>query len=249
MISWKKLLIILTFFNSGWANALPNGQNTHRLWGEFQSKPIAASLVVPYDHCFDRSARKYNLPKSLLLAVARGESDFNRKAVSKANARGVMQINPITARHLGIKHKHLFNACKNIDAGTRYLKQLYRQYNNWYMVLAAYNYGPGRIDKKAHFSTIPDGAQWYASYIYDHLTFVTTATDLKYDRIRKYSLITYNRPYRAKSYIEYLRKQLPDLHFSWFKKPFDKFEIVVMVGSENQRRRAAKQLKSLGMEI
>ena len=61
------------------------------------------ALKFPYEHCFRRSASAHDLPLALLLAVARGESDFDPNARSRANAHGLMQILwPTTARHLGL---------------------------------------------------------------------------------------------------------------------------------------------------
>ena len=102
----------------------------------------------PYASCFGAAALRYDLPETLLLAVARGESDFKATARSRANAHGVMQILwPDTARHLGIyRLSELYDPCANIDAGARYLKELRARYNgNLHLALAAYNYGPRRI--------------------------------------------------------------------------------------------------------
>ena len=117
--------------------------------------------------------RRYDLPETLLLAVARGESDFEPTARSKANAHGVMQILwPTTARHLGIyRLSELYDPCTNIDAGARYLKELVARFDgNLHLALAAYNYGPERIS--ADVANIPKGATWYSGYIYRHLDYV-----------------------------------------------------------------------------
>ncbi len=121
----------------------------------------------PHMHCFQEAARQHNLPLPLLLAVAKGESNFNPKAVSHKNAVGVMQILwPETAKHLNIHSKaQLYDPCTNIQAGAKYLAELLQRYKgNLYRTLAAYNYGPGRIDQRAK---IPAGAKGYVNYIYD----------------------------------------------------------------------------------
>lgn len=229
--------------------AIETDQTTHRLWAEYQRSPATAKLTAPYDRCFTQAAKQQQVPKSLLLAVARGESDFVNDAVSKANAKGIMQINPITARHLNIKQQHLFDPCKNIAAGSRYLKELFARYNSWYLTLAAYNYGPGRIKPGMHHSRLPSGAKWYAAYIYDHLRFVTRTGTVNYQKAQRVTLITYNRPYRARGFVRYLQQQLPGLNFAWFKKPFDQFEVMIVLASEQQKTRVGKQLKALGLEI
>ncbi len=77
----------------------------------------------------------------LLLAIARRESAFDVRAVSPANARGLLQVTPATGRHLA-HHPNLFNAEQNVDIGTRYLLQLLEKTDGQiHMALAAYNAG------------------------------------------------------------------------------------------------------------
>ena len=138
--------------------------------GEVQDilkNPVKIEAQYPFKDCFQSTANKQKIPVSLLVAVARGESNFNPQAISKKNAVGLMQIRwPLTAKELGFtKKEDLFDGCKNIDAGGRYIKQLLRRYNgDLYRTLAAYNYGPGRITKSG---SIPGGADQYVDYIYD----------------------------------------------------------------------------------
>jgi len=129
-------------------------------------------LRYPHERCFRRAAKTFELPLTLLLAVARGESDFDPRARSHANAHGLMQIQwPETAAHLGIHRlERLYEPCTNVEAGARYLRELLDRYGgNIYLALAAYNYGPNRIPVGATPNEIPHGARWYTRYIYDHL--------------------------------------------------------------------------------
>ena len=138
--------------------------------GEVQDilkNPAKIAVNYPFKNCFQKTAKKENIPVSLLVAVARGESNLNPRAVSKKNAVGLMQIPwPLTAKKLGFSKKEdLFDGCKNIDAGGRYIKELLRRYNgNLFRTLAAYNYGPTRISSNG---TIPNEAEQYVDYIYD----------------------------------------------------------------------------------
>ena len=92
-------------------------------WRQYakQAVRLEPALSFPYEACFRRAAQDHGLPVTLLLAVARGESDFDARAVSSANALGLMQIRwPQTAKHLGITQKsRLFDPCTNVDAGAR----------------------------------------------------------------------------------------------------------------------------------
>jgi len=140
----------------------------------------------PYRACFERAAEKYDLPMPLLLAVARGESNFDKNSVSTKDCYGVMQIQwPGTAKYLGITRKaDLFSPCINIDAGGKYLKELLERFNgDTYLALAAYNYGPTRIRKELYYGAIPEGARWYAAYIHDHLEYVRMKTYVDTGRV------------------------------------------------------------------
>ena len=90
------------------------------------------------DSIFEEASALYQIPSKLLRAVAKAESGFNPKAVSKAGAMGVMQLMPGTARSLGVSDP--YNARQNILGGAKYLKQnLDRFGGDVSLALAAYN--------------------------------------------------------------------------------------------------------------
>jgi soluble lytic murein transglycosylase-like protein len=92
------------------------------------------------------AAQRYELDERLLVAVARRESDFRRRLVSSAGARGVMQLMPETAATLGVRN--CFNPRQNIFGGAKYLKQLEDMFDgDLDMMLAAYNAGPAAVRK------------------------------------------------------------------------------------------------------
>ncbi|GAB6052792.1 hypothetical protein JCM17960_16120 [Magnetospira thiophila] len=88
-------------------------------------------------------AARTRVPLELALAVAKVESDFNARALSKAGARGVMQIMPKTGRdEFGLTPDELWNARTNIRTGLAYLERLYDQYDaRWDLALSHYNGG------------------------------------------------------------------------------------------------------------
>ncbi len=94
----------------------------------------------------DKAASKYQLPKRLLQAVVRAESDFQVRAVSPAGAQGLMQLMPATARELGVQDP--FNIDQNIDGGAKYLRSMLDQFGgDLKLALSAYNAGPGNVIK------------------------------------------------------------------------------------------------------
>lgn len=170
--------------------------------------------VVPFQECFKLASARYDVPLSLLLAVARGESNFNAEAESKSLAIGVMQIQwPGTAKHLGILEKSkLFDPCINILAGSRYLSELYNKYGGWHYTLAAYNYGPTRIKLSTN---LPEGAEWYSRYIQDHLHDILLEDKL-FTNDDMEVLIKFDQHYRAIGYVNWMQKKFPQQKFSWF---------------------------------
>jgi soluble lytic murein transglycosylase-like protein len=101
------------------------------------------------------AASREGLKEDLVRAVIQRESMFKPCAVSPKGAQGLMQLMPATANDLGVSDP--FDPKQNIDAGTRYLKQLLTRYNgNIELALGAYNAGPSRVDKAGGVPNIPE---------------------------------------------------------------------------------------------
>jgi len=93
----------------------------------------------------DSAAEKYGLPRQLVRSVMKVESGFQPHAVSPKGAIGLMQLMPSTAQTLGV-NPH--DPTENVDAGTRYLRDLLERYGGGLRhALAAYNAGPAAVEK------------------------------------------------------------------------------------------------------
>lgn len=211
----------------------------------------------PHASCFRAASAAHQLPETLLLAVARGESDFEPTARSKANAHGVMQILwPVTAKHLGIHRlSDLYDPCTNIDAGAKYLKEMLARFDgNLHLALAAYNYGPERI--AANPDNIPSGANWYSEYIYRHLGYVLGDRKSRpgpgrslYSELGRSVLVEFGEPYRAAAFVARLESRAPDVQLDWFRKGVGRFSVVMIYADRDQFEAHAGQLARAGFPV
>jgi soluble lytic murein transglycosylase-like protein len=93
-----------------------------------------------------RAGTAHDLDVDLLASIVRQESGGNARAVSRAGAQGLMQLMPATAADLGVGNS--FAPRENINGGTAYLDGLLKRYHdNLALALAAYNAGPGAVDR------------------------------------------------------------------------------------------------------
>jgi len=106
------------------------------------------ATALPYFNLIDGILAQYGLPKELkYLAVI--ESDLKSNALSIAGARGPWQLMPYTAEDYGLKVNQTVDDrtdyIKSTNAAAKYLLSLYKNFNDWLLVIAAYNGGPGRV--------------------------------------------------------------------------------------------------------
>lgn len=100
-----------------------------------------------YEKLISEASVEYDVPASLIAAVIKAESGFNRYAVSRTGAKGLMQIMPATWRYLGGVGSP-YHAGNNIKMGTKYLRELLDQFRgNLRLTIAAYNAGPGAVKR------------------------------------------------------------------------------------------------------
>lgn len=100
--------------------------------------------AATYAPVIRKYAAAHGVSAELVSAVMRVESCYDRRAVSRAGARGLMQLMPETAHQLGVRDS--FDPEQNVEAGVRYLGQMLTLFNhNVRLGLAAYNAGPQAV--------------------------------------------------------------------------------------------------------
>jgi soluble lytic murein transglycosylase-like protein len=118
-------------------------------WGDAtgEAKERIKRLIKKY-------ASHYGVDEKLILALAHVESRYDCKAVSRAGAQGVMQIMPQTQKELGLTTP--FDPAANVEAGIRYFKRMFDRFGDIRLALAAYNAGPGQVDKYKGVPPFPE---------------------------------------------------------------------------------------------
>jgi soluble lytic murein transglycosylase-like protein len=131
------------------------------------SRPVITKIAPPMsasgadlNAIVDKAARAHEVDPLLIHSIIKVESNYNVHAVSNKGAEGLMQLTPATARMLGVSNS--FDPQQNIEAGVKYLKYLKDLYKDDRLALAAYNAGPGAVDK---YKWIPPYAETQ-NYVY-----------------------------------------------------------------------------------
>ena len=118
---------------------------------------ICKKVIYPikYNKYVQQAAKENNIDPYLIFAIIKQESKFNKNAISKKEAKGLMQILDTTAEEIAVdldyideKNIDLFDASTNICIGTKYFKLLVDRYDgNIHLAICAYNAGLGNVDK------------------------------------------------------------------------------------------------------
>ena len=145
----KKTLIRSLILVSIVAVSLVIGYGASLVWDKAEKR----EYPLEYSEYIETASRDFGVPKKIIYAVIKTESGFSSSAQSSAGAIGLMQITPNTfeeiTRKLGDNYEPgmMFDPQTNIRYGTYYLNYLYRIYDDWDVVFAAYNAGMGNVSK------------------------------------------------------------------------------------------------------
>jgi transglycosylase-like protein with SLT domain len=112
----------------------------------FEAVPEPTPAAGPYGRLIRAAAERHGVDEKLIARLIAAESAFNPTAVSRKQALGLMQLMPRTAAQYAVAN--VFDPAENIEAGTRYLKDLLEKYRgNLSLALAAYNAGPDMVER------------------------------------------------------------------------------------------------------
>jgi len=132
------LVLVILVSMAKWATKTPSRPNSGDSRPHYERRMELNK--IKYEKYIMEYAGTYNVDPAMVATIIDIESSFRPNAVSKAGAVGLMQITPITAKHLRVTELH--NPRVNIEAGTRYLAELLGRFDTLELVLAAYYYGP-----------------------------------------------------------------------------------------------------------
>lgn len=111
-------------------------------------------ITARFGREIERAAKRHKLDPALVHSVIQAESSGDPRAVSRAGAKGLMQLIDSTAQALGVEDS--FDPRQNIEAGTKYLKHLLDRFGDPKLAIAAYNAGPANVDRYGGIPPFPE---------------------------------------------------------------------------------------------
>ncbi|MBS6602888.1 MAG: lytic transglycosylase domain-containing protein [Brachyspira sp.] len=146
-------------------NAIKEINSTNAVQNVSQTSGTSKSQILSM---ISKVCEKHGVDEKLVKALIKQESGFNTQATSKVGAMGLMQLMPATAKGLGVQDA--YNPMQNVDGGVRYLKSMLNKYNgNIILALAAYNAGPGAVDKYDGVPPYPETQNYVKNILANYL--------------------------------------------------------------------------------
>lgn len=118
------------------------------------TEPLMRQRAALYAPIIRKVAERHGVSPLLVSAVIRVESCYDKRAISRSGARGLMQLMPGTALDLGVNDS--FDPEQNIDGGVRYLARMLARFKDVRLGLAAYNAGPETVEAFQDVPPYPD---------------------------------------------------------------------------------------------
>jgi len=165
-VRYKPYKQLLSISDSG------NGQIVPHIKCMGLSPESVARRAEKYDQQIFELAVKYNVSASLVKAVVAKESCYNSEARSHVGAIGLMQLMPETAKWLKVSNPN--NPQQNLAAGIRYLAQLRKRFGSNELALAAYNAGPGNVERYNGIPPFAETEQYVHDVMYFYRGYVAT---------------------------------------------------------------------------
>ncbi len=130
-----------------------------------------------YDPYISEAARRFSVDPLLIKAIISAESNFDRTAVSKKGAKGLMQLMPATINDMNVSDP--FDAEDNITGGTRYFSRLLKTFNgDLNLTLAAYNAGPTLVKKIGRVPKISETRNYVSKVIRNYRKYQAVGLNL-----------------------------------------------------------------------
>ena len=157
--------------NANFQSVLNNQiQNPARVVGNIN---IDGSINDIINRAILEASETYDIDQAMIRAIIRTESSYNPNAVSRAGAMGLMQLMPGTASYLGVTDA--FDIQQNIMGGTRYFRQMLDRFNNdERLALAAYNAGPGNVQRHGGIPPFPETQNYVPRVLAYRLHYAST---------------------------------------------------------------------------
>ena len=141
------------------------------------SQPLPVATPTAYDQLIREIAERYQVEYALVKAVIKAESDFDRHAISRAGALGLMQLMPATAAQHRVRD--VFLPRDNIEGGCRHLRMLLDRYGgNLPLTIAAYNAGTQRVEDAGGVPAIQETREYLARVLRYRVAYLREDADV-----------------------------------------------------------------------